>query len=277
MRRPARPEAVRAVQKVLLVDRFQHHHHRPLKHLVLEGRDPDRARLAPVALRNVHPPHRRRPVRPGLEAVEQRPRGCPPGSPRTPPPSVRPRPPRRPCACADTPRAATRCRCGEPGSVNALSGACLASSAIRCSFVETVSGFDVPVMFPSNGSVTRRPPSLHGVPRVGSPASSVLRERSDFPPPVPPRFVAFAWRYHRVRPSFRSRSGRTPAPAGLEPCSPVALAGSVVSGDDRISQVPGEPSVRMPSFSDPGGTSAPGHCGASVLPSAHAHERRLPR
>ena len=46
VRRAPRPEAVRAVQKVLLVDRFQHHRHRPLQDLVLEGRNPDRARLA---------------------------------------------------------------------------------------------------------------------------------------------------------------------------------------------------------------------------------------
>ncbi len=35
-------------------------------------------------------------------------------------------------------------------------------------------GFGDLVIFPSNGSVTRHPPSLHGVPRGGSPASSVL-------------------------------------------------------------------------------------------------------
>ncbi len=38
-------------------------------------------------------------------------------------------------------------------------------------------------------------------------------------------------------------------------------------GDDRVSQVPGESRCQHAVLSDPGGTSAPGHCGASVLPS----------
>src|SRR5215207_3979194 len=37
-----------------------------------------------------------------------------------------------------------------------------------------VSRFGVLDIFPSNSSVTRHPPFLHGVPRDGSPASSVL-------------------------------------------------------------------------------------------------------
>src|SRR4030065_204707 len=53
------------------------------------------------------------------------------------------------------------------------------------------------MVFPSNGVVTRRPASL---PRVldgaSSPASTVLSGRYDFLPPLSPRFVSFAWRYH---------------------------------------------------------------------------------
>ena len=71
--RPPWPETVRAIQKVLLIDRFQHHDHRPLKHLVLEGGNADRARLAALsALRDVHTPHWRRPVHARLRAVQQR-------------------------------------------------------------------------------------------------------------------------------------------------------------------------------------------------------------
>ena len=64
-------------------------------------------------------------------------------------------------------------------------------------------------MLPSDGRVARRPASLPRV-QVGasSPASTVLSGRYDFLPPVSPRFVAFAWRYHsecscfaRTRPS----------------------------------------------------------------------------
>ena len=41
------PEALRAVTKVLLVDRLQQHDHGTLKDLVLQRRYPDRARLGP--------------------------------------------------------------------------------------------------------------------------------------------------------------------------------------------------------------------------------------
>ncbi len=71
--RPARPEAIRAVQEVLLVNSSQHHRHCPLEDLVLEGRDPDRSGLAPAPLRDVHAPDRRRPVGASLQAIEQRP------------------------------------------------------------------------------------------------------------------------------------------------------------------------------------------------------------
>ena len=70
--RATRPEAVREVVKLLLVDLADHHRHRALQDLVLEGRDADRTGLRPIALRDVHPPHRRRPVLPGLRAVEER-------------------------------------------------------------------------------------------------------------------------------------------------------------------------------------------------------------
>src|ERR1700734_4127209 len=68
--------------------------------------------------------------------------------------------------------------------VSATSGASLASFAIRSSRVETVLELGVSVIFLSNGSVIRRRPLLHGVPRVGSPASSLLLRRSDFPAPL---------------------------------------------------------------------------------------------
>ena len=73
VRRAAGPEAVRAGQEVLLVDRLQHHAHRPLEDLVLEGRYPDGPGLAPVAFGDVAATHRGGLVRARLEAVEQRP------------------------------------------------------------------------------------------------------------------------------------------------------------------------------------------------------------
>ena len=46
---PTGPEAERAIDKVLLVDRSQQHHHRTLENLVLQRRDADRALLRRVA------------------------------------------------------------------------------------------------------------------------------------------------------------------------------------------------------------------------------------
>ena len=66
-------------------------------------------------------------------------------------------------------------------------------------------------MFPSNGLITRRPASLPRVPDgASSPASTVLSGRYDFLPPVSPRFVSFAWRYH---PSARVSPARRPSAA----------------------------------------------------------------
>jgi hypothetical protein len=64
-------EAVRAGEKILLVHCLQRHRDRPLKHLVLEGGNPQRTRPA-TPFRDVHTAHGRRAVRPGLRSVEQR-------------------------------------------------------------------------------------------------------------------------------------------------------------------------------------------------------------
>jgi len=67
-----RPEAVRAGQEVLLVDRLQHQSDRPLDELVLQGGNPDRARSASL-FREVDAPHRLGPVLLGLDPCLQRP------------------------------------------------------------------------------------------------------------------------------------------------------------------------------------------------------------
>jgi len=72
MGRPARSKAVRAVQKVLLVDRLQDHRHRPLEDFVLERRDPNGPGFFAGPLGDIHPTHRRRPIRAGLGPVQQR-------------------------------------------------------------------------------------------------------------------------------------------------------------------------------------------------------------
>jgi len=67
MRRTAGSKAVRAVQKTLLVDCFQHHDHRPLEHLVLEGWYAYGPRLrASPCLRDVHSADRWRHVAAGF-------------------------------------------------------------------------------------------------------------------------------------------------------------------------------------------------------------------
>src|SRR5262249_52486997 len=65
-------KAIREVVELLLVDLPDHHRHRTLQDLVLEGRDADRTGFRTVSLRDVHSPHRRRPVPAGLRALEKR-------------------------------------------------------------------------------------------------------------------------------------------------------------------------------------------------------------
>src|SRR5215472_7836543 len=72
MRRTTTPEAVRAVQKALLVNCLQYHDYRPLKHLVLEGRYPDGTRLRAISFWYVHSPNRWCHVAAGLDPFEQR-------------------------------------------------------------------------------------------------------------------------------------------------------------------------------------------------------------
>lgn len=65
-------EAERAGQKVLFVDRLQHHGHRPLQYLVFKGRNAQRTGRLPVPFGNMHTPDGRCPVEAGLRADEER-------------------------------------------------------------------------------------------------------------------------------------------------------------------------------------------------------------
>ena len=64
--------------------------------------------------------------------------------------------------------------------------------AIRWGFVNTGPGFEVPAVWPSNGSATRRLLSSVGFPLVEFPDFVGTMKRSDFLASVSPRFVAFA-------------------------------------------------------------------------------------
>ena len=52
-----------------------------------------------------------------------------------------------------------------------------------------------PAIFPSGGSVSRRPLSSTGSSEGEFPRVAGTMRRSDSRPPIPPRFVSFAWRY----------------------------------------------------------------------------------
>jgi hypothetical protein len=73
----------------------------------------------------------------------------------------------------------------------------LVAAAIHRSPGERRFRHGVPSLVPSDGPAFRRRSLLGGVPRDGSPASTLVLRRSDFSSPIPPRFVAFAWRYRR--------------------------------------------------------------------------------
>src|SRR5262245_16531499 len=91
-----------------------------------------------------------------------------------------------------------------------------------------------------------------------SPVSSVLSRRYDLLPPVPPHFVAFAWRYLSVH-SFFSLPGGRVRRRGLELVTRWLRPG-FRGGDDRISQVPGEPRLPVRHVqSTPAGLLAPDH------------------
>jgi hypothetical protein len=67
---------------------------------------------------------------------------------------------------------------------------------------------------------------------------------------------------------FAPVNGRTLPPQATGFRLPGDPSFRVSCGGGRASQVPGEPQCVHALLSDPGGTSAPGHLGASVLPSA---------
>src|SRR5262249_36919363 len=108
-----------------------------------------------------------------------------------------------------------------------------------------------------------------------SPASPVLSRRYDFLPPVPPRFVAFAWRYLSVR-SFFSLPGGRVRRRGPELVTRYLRPG-FRGGDGRISQVPGEPRLSVCHVqSTPVGLLSPDRYSAAAWPLVCV-KQRLPR
>jgi hypothetical protein len=134
---------------------------------------------------------------------------------------------------------------------------------------------DVFSMFPSVNLPTGASLPSTGSSGASSPASTVRSKRYDFLPPIPPHFVTFVGRYLRVH-SFSSLPGGRVHRRGPELLTR-SLRPGARGGDDRISQVPGEP--RLPvchGQSTPAGPRAPDHCGAAARPPV-SEQRRLPR
>jgi hypothetical protein len=112
------------------------------------------------------------------------------------------------------------------------------------------------------------PPSLHGVPSGRFPRFSGTTRHSDFPSFIPPRFVAFAWRYRsRVRcfvsPAVVGRPGRRPGVVIRG--SPPGTQGLETTGSPRFL---GSPDVDVPCSSTPVGPARQAKYGVPVLPSA---------
>ena len=99
------------------------------------------------------------------------------------------------------------------------------------------------------------PPSLHGVSWAQFPRFGGTMRHSDSSPPIPPRFVAFARRYHpSTCGSLRRTPGATSTASGLVSRCP--RPGGLYDGDDEASRVPGKPTRTHATRSDPGEVAA---------------------
>jgi hypothetical protein len=121
--------------------------------------------------------------------------------------------------------------------------------AIRRSRVDTVVGLGVPAVFPSCGSMLRRPLPSTGSGQVRSPASSVTTRRSDSLTILPPGFVSFAVAVPPP-PVVPSQGGRAPIlhRPGLLTGFPHRTFDVESSGPPRFL---GDPSVHVPRSSTP--------------------------
>src|SRR5262249_48759570 len=130
-----------------------------------------------------------------------------------------------------------------------------------------------PAWAPANGRWSRRP-SPFGGPWGPSPRLSGTMRRSDPLPTVPPRFVAFAWQYHRCAWVCSQRRRRAVVGSGE---LLFRFPSRNIGGVGRVSQVPGPPECPLAVLLDPGRTER-------ARPLRHARHgprlsqrRRLPR
>ena len=97
------------------------------------------------------------------------------------------------------------------------------------------------------------PPSLHRVLSGQFPGFTSTAGHSDCLPPIPPRFVAFAWRYRSLRSCFAPVGGRAQPPQArgfFYPAVPRAGHRAETAGPPRFL---GNPTVHMPCSSTPVG------------------------
>ena len=125
---------------------------------------------------------------------------------------------------------------------------------------------DVSAIFPSNVPVFRCSlPSTGSLGLVPPLPRYYKALRLPAAPPASLRFLRFA--VPPLRLGLRSRGRKAQHAAGQGLFTGIPNTG-FIDGDDRTSQVPGGPHYERALLFDPGGTSALGHCRASVLPSA---------
>src|SRR3990167_376080 len=275
MRRSPRPEPIRAVVKVLLVDRLQQHHDRPLEHFVLQRRNADGAGLSAGAFRDMHPSHRRRPVRPRLRAFQERPkvplqvflvvrRRLAVHSHR----AVLARPPislTQPCQIE------VLVQGSQSLLRHLLRQLCYPSLSRRHD--SGVRGLRHVSLQRSDNSTPRFPPP--GPRGASSPASTVLSGRYDFLSSVPPHFVAFAWRYHPSARVSPARGRALPRAGILELVTRYLRPGDWSVETTGSPTFLGNPDCALALLFDPGRTGAPSHIGASARPPI-CPPRRLP-
>jgi len=147
--------------------------------------------------------------------------------------------------------------------------------ALRPSPVDLRRNLDVFGMLPSSGSAGRRLASLHGVLRGEVPRfdGTITALRLPAARPAAPRCLRWAV---PPRPLVLFAPRRTSAPPGPGVVDPVSRPGPR-GGDDRISQVPGEPRLPVcPVQSTPAGPRAPDHYGAAARPPV-SEQQGLPR
>jgi hypothetical protein len=128
---------------------------------------------------------------------------------------------------------------------------------------------------PHAGSASLHPPSPSQGPPGRVPLLLWYYEGVRLPVPLSPRLVAFAWRYHGLRLSFRCLRSRTPN-RGPGVQHPVPIPEIMPMEAGRASQVPEESLCAYALLSDPGRTDSTGHTSVSARPPL-CPRRRLPR